>query len=117
MGDMCGKCSNNSREALHKKSSAEALNGEKIRTKKKDLPPNSSSKARQGQSRKKPGGSEGDLENGGDFEESDIEYDEHVEGNGNRRRPRAAHPSRRRGLTNRSGAAHSDRYSLSNYSS
>ena len=30
-----------------------ALNGEKIRTKKKELPPNSSSKARQGQSRKK----------------------------------------------------------------
>ena len=57
-----------------------------------------------------PGGNEGDLENGGDFEESDIEYDEHVEGNGGRRRPRAAHPSRRRGLSNRSGAAHSDRY-------
>ena len=30
-----------------------ALNGEKIRPKKKDLPPNSSSKARQGQGRKK----------------------------------------------------------------
>ena len=57
-----------------------------------------------------PGGSEGDLENGGDFEESDIEYDEHVEGSGGRRAARARNPSRRRGLSNRSGAAHPDRY-------
>ena len=57
-----------------------------------------------------PGGSEGDIENGGDLEESDIEYDEQVEGNGGRKTARARHPSRRRGLSNRSGASHPDRY-------
>ena len=56
-----------------------------------------------------PGGSSGDLENGGDVEESDIEYDEPAEGNGGRRAARARH-SRRRGLSNRSGASHPDQY-------
>ena len=56
-----------------------------------------------------PGGSSGDLENGGDVEESDIEYDEPAEGNGSRRAARARH-SRRRGLSNRSGASHPDQY-------
>lgn len=91
--DMCGKCSNNSREALHKRSSTEgkfeenfglalynsliikfkyscninvsyidkshilmnilASSGEKVRNKKKDSPPKSSSKTRQGSNRKK----------------------------------------------------------------
>ena len=58
------------------------------------------------------GGSDGDIENGGDLEESDIEYDENVEGAGGRRPNRARHHSRRgrQSSSNRSGASNPDQY-------
>ena len=58
-----------------------------------------------------PGGSEGDIENGGDLEESDVEYDENGESSGVRRSVRSRHNTHRgRNPSNRSGAARPDQY-------